>query len=248
MQHKTLNNTNKYFDDLPLLQNTLLPFFYDSEPLKYVNKIFYNLNYDKYNAYPHGIVETYYKDTKMIKERIAYKNGILNGLSEEYYSNGKLYKRKNYKNGIIDGLFEMWYENGKLSLLSSYKNLGYDGLCDKYYENGQLHSRKNYIDNKLNGLYEVWNVNSLPEEKKYYKNNIILWEELYINGKIWRRVNNETGLREEWYQNGNQRSKTNTIYGTAHGLYELWYESGKLCKRKYYKMGKLIPVPTEITA
>jgi len=50
MQNKVSNNTNKYFENLPLLQSTLLAYFCDEESLKLVNKVFYKLNYEKYSA------------------------------------------------------------------------------------------------------------------------------------------------------------------------------------------------------
>lgn len=74
----------KYFNNTQLLQNTLLPYFHHPYPLKLLNKKFNTLNYEKYNTnlQPHGILETYNPKTKLILERETYKNGILNGLSE----------------------------------------------------------------------------------------------------------------------------------------------------------------------
>jgi hypothetical protein len=68
---------DKYFNDIPLLQNTLLPYFCDQYPLVCINKKFKTLNYAKYNTLlqPHGIVEIYYNGTKIIEEKITYKNG-----------------------------------------------------------------------------------------------------------------------------------------------------------------------------
>jgi antitoxin component YwqK of YwqJK toxin-antitoxin module len=66
----------KYFNNSELLQNTLLLYFCDEKLLKLINKLFYKLNYEKYliHTQPHGIVETYYENSK-IKERKTYKNG-----------------------------------------------------------------------------------------------------------------------------------------------------------------------------
>jgi len=74
--------SDQYFNSTDLLQNTLLPYFCDEESLKLVNKIFYGLNYEKYNTHlkPHGIVKTYYSDNKKTFDTKTYKNGKLNGL------------------------------------------------------------------------------------------------------------------------------------------------------------------------
>jgi hypothetical protein len=39
-----------YFENIPLLQNTLVPYFCEPEPLKSINKVFFKLNYEKYSA------------------------------------------------------------------------------------------------------------------------------------------------------------------------------------------------------
>ena len=86
---------NKYFENVILLQNTLLPYFCDEILLKTVNKVFSKLNYEKFLTHlqPHGIMESYYPETKIIDKRITYKNGFQDGLSEKYHINGKLHKR-----------------------------------------------------------------------------------------------------------------------------------------------------------
>jgi antitoxin component YwqK of YwqJK toxin-antitoxin module len=64
---------------------------------------------------PHGIFETYYHKTKTIEFRKTYKNGIINGLFEHWYSSGKLYKKYNYKNGELNGLQIEYHLNCKLT-------------------------------------------------------------------------------------------------------------------------------------
>jgi len=116
--------SNSYFQNTHLLHNTLLPYFCNEIPLKLINKLFFRLNYERYNTHiqPHGIVETYYKDTKTSEKRITYKNGVFNGLYEEWYPNGQLEKRWHYKNGILDGLCEHWYRDERLIERINYRN------------------------------------------------------------------------------------------------------------------------------
>ncbi len=66
-----------YFENIQLLQNTLLKYFSDEYPFKLLNKKFSTLNYEKYNTHYqlHGIIETYYIDTKTLQKRVTYKNG-----------------------------------------------------------------------------------------------------------------------------------------------------------------------------
>ena len=124
----------KYFNNTQLLQNTLLPYFNSPYPLVSLNKKFSKLNYEKYNTHiqPHGTLETYDFVTKTILEKINYKNGIIDGLYEQYHNNGLLFSKINYVNGKTNGVGELWYENGRL-----YK---------KFYSK----------DDKPDGLYEIW--------------------------------------------------------------------------------------------
>jgi antitoxin component YwqK of YwqJK toxin-antitoxin module len=156
-----------YFDNTILLENTLLPYFDEAEPLKYINKKFYRLDYEKYLTHIqlHGILETYYLKTKTIMEREIYKNGKLNGIYKSWYEthsdtivgdNSQLYERCNYKNGKLDGLYENWFQNGQLLEQGYYKNGKLDGSCEVWHNNGRLYIRKNYKDNELHGLYEQW--------------------------------------------------------------------------------------------
>ena len=73
-----------YFNNTQLLQSTLLPYFDSPYPLIILNKQFSKLNYEKYNTplQPHGILETYYIETKTIYTSKTYRNSVLNGISK----------------------------------------------------------------------------------------------------------------------------------------------------------------------
>jgi antitoxin component YwqK of YwqJK toxin-antitoxin module len=135
--------TTPYFQNSILLENTLLPYFCDAEPLKLVNKLFLKLNYEKFNTHirPHGIVETYYADTTILYERKTCKNGVLNGLTEFWHMNGKLWLTKNYKNGILHGLYESYFPNGQLGQKYKYKNGKEYGLYEAWFNDGEMRVR-----------------------------------------------------------------------------------------------------------
>jgi len=61
-----------YFENIPLLQNTLLLYFDTENPLNLINKQFRKLNYEKYLTHrqPHGIFKSYYNNGK-IKEQFT---------------------------------------------------------------------------------------------------------------------------------------------------------------------------------
>jgi antitoxin component YwqK of YwqJK toxin-antitoxin module len=187
------NISTQYFQNVPLLQNTLLTYFSTAEELKNINKQFQTLEYDKYitPSQPHGVKVNYYPNSQL-KERINYKNGKKDGLYERYYINGQLHYRINYKNGKLNGLYEVWYKNilreksnylngelngeydawwtnGELSDRKNYKNGKRDGISESWYDNGELWIKSNYIDGELDGLYEEWDLDGTKHEA-YYKN------------------------------------------------------------------------------
>jgi len=139
-----------YFGNTQILQNTLLPYFDDKNSLALVNKLFNNLNYEKYTTpiQPHGLKMTFDLKIKKIKEKANYKNGKLEGLYEKYYK-GKLGKRCNYKNGKLDGLYEEWWCNDRISMKYNYKNGKLHGLIKGWDPDGELNHKFNYVDGKL---------------------------------------------------------------------------------------------------
>ena len=71
----------------------------------------------------------YHDDGKKIKMVRYYKNGQLDGLCREWWSNGKLYDEFYYKNGELDGTYVSWYEDGQMAKKTCFKN----GNMDVYY-------------------------------------------------------------------------------------------------------------------
>jgi antitoxin component YwqK of YwqJK toxin-antitoxin module len=187
---------NVYFDNSVLLQNTLLPYFCEAEPLKLISKLFYRLDYEKYNTHlqPHGILEIYYIKTKTIECKIRYKNGKLDGLHERWYGDGKMRSKETYKNGKLNGSYEAWYSNGILLSKRTYINDREEGLSERWYDNGQLWKKVNYKNGKQDGLSERWYENGKPHQKVNYKNGkqdglCELWSENDVYEKMWYRRN-----------------------------------------------------------
>lgn len=96
----------------------------------------------------HGIYKGWKNGILLVK--ITYSNGMMNGLSEEYHSNGSVYKRLNFKNDMLDGTIEKYDSKRNLVTKSEYKN------------------------DKLHGEYKVWDSdNDLITHKVYKDGNEI---------------------------------------------------------------------------
>jgi len=184
-----------YFQNKYLIHNTLLPYFRDEYPLKFVNKEFYRLNHEKYNTHiqPHGIIVTYHQDSKNVKERKTYVNGKLHGLYKSWYLNGGLRCQCNYKNDKLNGLYEIWWDtrsdatersSGQLCQRCTYKSGIPDGLWEEWYYDGRLRDKTNYKNGKEDGLSEQWYVNG------------------QLNSRCYLKDGNRDGLFQVWYDNG----------------------------------------------
>jgi antitoxin component YwqK of YwqJK toxin-antitoxin module len=163
-----------YFQNISLLENTLLPYFCDDIILKCINKVFSGLNYEKYNTHLqfHGSLETYYIETKTIEERNTYRNGELE-LYERWHDNGPFHIKCNYKNNKMNGLYIEWHSNSKLYRKTNYKNGERDGLCERWTSNGLLVQRNNYKNGELDNSYinKYYNIN-LERSHNCYKDSL----------------------------------------------------------------------------
>src|ERR1043166_7098902 len=61
------------------------------------------------NFFTGVLVDKYPNGLLLARSQIS--NGLLNGLSETWYTNRQLQVRENFKDGISDGLREKWHEN-----------------------------------------------------------------------------------------------------------------------------------------
>ena len=71
-----------------------------------------------------GIVKNYKipEGNNVFEGKISFKNGIIDGVVELYYPNGKLQLEIPYKNGQVDGLVKRYDENGQVVEQATFKN------------------------------------------------------------------------------------------------------------------------------
>ena len=94
----------------------------------------YQLNGENFT----GFIYSSYPDNQL-KSKTQIRNGVKDGLSQEYYNMGQLKTLTNYKEGKKVGDYKMYYENGKLLEEFTYKNDKINGFYKEYYNNGQFY-------------------------------------------------------------------------------------------------------------
>ena len=198
------------------------------------------------NGLPDGIFEIYYPDGS-----IMIKNTFVAGVrmtEETYYKGGKLFIKSSKK----DDSLKIFYEDGNLVLSRSIKT----GSYIIYHENGKplmvsngdistLYNENNEILFKLNGEESLDNQGDLEELKdgsyQLVKNNKVIATIdasgmtvtfLYSTGEPLIRVNDNNGLLEIFFKNGN-------VFFEANGnSFRINYRGGK----PLYKTDKITEI------
>jgi antitoxin component YwqK of YwqJK toxin-antitoxin module len=104
------------------------------------------------NAFAGWLVE-FYPDGKLLS-RSAVSNGLLNGVSEGWYTNSQIQVREHYKDSVADGLRQKWYENGQAKSEATIVAGKLEGLFRSWHENGRLAERIELVQGHPNG--EAW--------------------------------------------------------------------------------------------
>ena len=76
-------------------------------------------------------------------------DGNINGITAEWYYNGKKEVQSIIKEGKKDGLHTTWYENGRKRREANYSEGKMDGLSTEWYRNGRKKSEENFKNEKL---------------------------------------------------------------------------------------------------
>jgi len=62
-----------------------------------------------------------------------------------------------------------------------------------------------------------------------------------VNGyQVEYESGKEHGLWQQWYENGQQKSKSEWVSGEKHGLEWTWDSDGNLLSKDHYQNGKII--------
>ena len=161
------------------------------------------------------------KKNGKLDSKSSLKNGVPEGLHENFYLNGIKSSEGNYKDGLKDGEWKYFYESGKLSSVITYYQGNKEGLGKKYYPSvePELMVTENFKTNKRHGSY-----------KKYYDEldgSYLMIDTNYNDGKLHgflKRFDENGVLRElEFYEEGNKS-----------GVWEFYNEDSKLIKTEVY--------------
>jgi antitoxin component YwqK of YwqJK toxin-antitoxin module len=121
--------------------------------------------------------------------RSVISNGLLNGLSEGWYTNRQLQVRENYRTNYSDGVRTKWWPNGR-KLSEAMIVLGrIQGLYRRWYEDGMLAEEIPMQEGKIEGL-----------GRAHYENGSVKAEVTCHDGKVVGQHTWKEGERQGEHQ------------------------------------------------
>jgi antitoxin component YwqK of YwqJK toxin-antitoxin module len=150
--------------------------------------------------------------------KLHYKNGVRNGLKENYGSDDKVWLRQEYKDGRQDGLSEM-YKGSTIINKSTYKAGKKHGVS-LTYSGDQLTTEAYYENDLRNGAYRVFNNGKIVTENNYKDD---LQNGLSTSYALGRKSMDAT------YENGKR-----------HGVSHMYKPDGSVIFESYYLLGEKV--------
>jgi antitoxin component YwqK of YwqJK toxin-antitoxin module len=141
-----------------------------------------------------------------------YQTGHTNpftGVLLEFYPGGRPMSRSVISNGLLNGLSQGWFTNGQLQIKETYHDNFSDGLRTKWYPNGQKLSEATIVHGQIEGLFRHWHIDgSLAEEipmhdghqegigRAYYPSGYLAEEVEVRDGRVIRKITYKPGERK----------------------------------------------------
>ena len=95
----------------------------------------------------------------------AGRTNPFTGVLLEYYPGGLRMSRSVISNGLLNGVSQGWYTNGQMQIQETYHANVADGLRTKWYPNGRKLSEATIVQGQIEGVFRRWHEDgSLAEE------------------------------------------------------------------------------------
>jgi hypothetical protein len=125
-----------------------------------------------------GILLDYYPDGTL-ESRSAVSNGLLQGLSEGWYTNRQLQVREYYRTNVSDGPRTKWYPDGHKQSEATVVLGKVQGTFRRWYENGRLAEEIPMRDGKIEGLGRTY------YESGFLKSEVTIHDGKAVQANSW---------------------------------------------------------------
>jgi len=118
-----------------------------------------------------------------LKSRSVVSNGLLEGLSQGWYTNGQLQVEEHFVTGTSHGVRTKWHPNGqKLSEVTVVKGK-LEGTFRHWHENGVLAEEVELTNGEPNGLSKAWFPSGFLKSQVTMLNGKIVEKQFYKDGE-----------------------------------------------------------------
>ncbi len=123
--------------------------FYDQR-----GRLSYIENYK--NGKLHGEKTIFYVDANVSNTGVKFKEGVV-------------MQKSQYRDGLLHGDFEQFYTTGKKKMKGKYVDGNKEGSFTYYYSNGRLEKSEHYKYSVLHGAVVLFDKNGVEKGKVYYR-------------------------------------------------------------------------------
>tara|TARA_B100000029_G_scaffold268561_1_gene264023 strand:- start:296 stop:1867 length:1572 start_codon:yes stop_codon:yes gene_type:complete len=254
---KNLHNLLEQQQDLPNKDTCPNESFTNTPLEKKEDGLMYIVNKDS----PYTGINCLYYDSGAKKEVSIIVEGRAHGAMTIWHENGNKKEYMNFEHGVPHGLYNTWYENGNKEKEVILVNNLFEGTYVIYHENGKPSETGAYVNSKLQGQVIFWDEKGNFIKSKIFEDNKVTQESttppdnlqeiintltadsqdnesLSIVKKPSGQENNNTQLKESWYENGQKKMERHYLSGKENGTSTLWYENGQKKVVINYKDGQ----------
>jgi antitoxin component YwqK of YwqJK toxin-antitoxin module len=118
-----------------------------------------------------------------LKARSAISNGVLNGLSEGWYTNGALEVREHFQNGMSAGRREKWHPNGQKLSEVMVVNGKLNGVFRRWHDNGQLAEEIQMKAGHADGIAKAWYPSGFAKAEARLENGKLIEQKTWDDGQ-----------------------------------------------------------------
>jgi antitoxin component YwqK of YwqJK toxin-antitoxin module len=115
--------------------------------------------------------------------RSAVSNGMLNGLSQGWYTNGQLQIQEFFKDNLSHGLRQKWYANGRLMSEATIVEGKLEGTFRRWHDNGQLAEQFEMKNDKPDGLARGFYPSGFPHFETEVRAGVVLARHTHQDGE-----------------------------------------------------------------
>lgn len=119
-----------------------------------------------------------------LKSRSAIRDGVLDGLSEGWHTNGQTQVREFFKKGVSHGLRVKWYDRGTKLSEGNIVEGKHEGIFRRWHENGRLAEEVNMRQGEPDGLSQAFYPSGYLKAQATMKNGQVVETKSWADGEL----------------------------------------------------------------